>query len=83
MILDLFEGLIGEIGEGVVEFVVEVLTTCGSARKSGIQTLGLNRGASGGNQGDDQAWLADQRAGVRFATSESVRRFNPGSTANR
>jgi hypothetical protein len=32
------------------------------------------------NPGVNQRRWADQRAGVRFATSDSVRRFNPGST---
>src|SRR5712691_8442528 len=35
------------------------------------------------NPGEDQSRWADQRAGVRFATWLSVRRFNPGRTAVR
>ena len=35
------------------------------------------------NPGEDQAWDADQRAGVSWATSASLRRFMPGSTSMR
>ena len=49
--------------------------------RQGLGTLILKHCESDRPTQGDQARPVDQRAGVRLATSESVLRFNPGSTA--